>query len=423
MDINKPGWNQSDQQATAYDPNQQQYYGDGSTYYDPDQAVDPNQAYYPDPNTYPDAAAYYGYGQDGQAYPQDYAQDPNQAYYADPNAYQDPNAYTDPNAYVDPNAYQDPNAYVDPNNYTDPNAYYGYGQDGQAYPQDYAQDPNQAYYADPNAYQDPNAYTDLNAYVDPNAYQDPNAYTDPYYVTSTDHNAYYGQVDNVPALEASDLAYEVTPQEQAAEQELFSEPETKVIREIHEFPFEKIRSYFQTDFDSYNSRLTQLKDKLDNAIFSMRKAIDTVKENSANLQIMKQNFERQLKEQQTQRLTSNTDAEKIGAKINQLEERMQRLSRTMESVEWTKKEPRQEQFDPRFVDPRNFNNYVNNTDTMMSMFEKVLMMNLLRSTTPVQPPVQYFTPQPLTASPRPVYEEPISASFRRRGYRGDEFYE
>ncbi|MGV1743745.1 cytadherence-associated protein P65, partial [Mycoplasmoides pneumoniae] len=382
MDINKPGWNQSDQQATAYDPNQQQYYGDGSTYYDPDQAVDPNQAYYPDPNTYPDAAAYYGYGQDGQAYPQDYAQDPNQAYYADPNAYQDPNAYTDPNAYVDPNAYQDPNAYVDPNNYTDPNAYYGYGQDGQAYPQDYAQDPNQAYYADPNAYQDPNAYTDLNAYVDPNAYQDPNAYTDPYYVTSTDHNAYYGQVDNVPALEASDLAYEVTPQEQAAEQELFSEPETKVIREIHEFPFEKIRSYFQTDFDSYNSRLTQLKDKLDNAIFSMRKAIDTVKENSANLQIMKQNFERQLKEQQTQRLTSNTDAEKIGAKINQLEERMQRLSRTMESVEWTKKEPRQEQFDPRFVDPRNFNNYVNNTDTMMSMFEKVLMMNLLRSTTP-----------------------------------------
>ncbi|ADK87002.1 putative proline-rich P65 protein [Mycoplasmoides pneumoniae FH] len=407
MDINKPGWNQSDQQATAYDPNQQQYYGDGSTYYDPDQAVDPNQAYYPDPNTYPDAAAYYGYGQDGQAYPQDYAQDPNQAYYADPNAYQDPNAYTDPNAYVDPNAYQDPNAYVDPNNYTDPNAYYGYGQDGQAYPQDYAQDPNQAYYA----------------YVDPNAYQDPNAYTDPYYVTSTDHNAYYGQVDNVPALEASDLAYEVTPQEQAAEQELFSEPETKVIREIHEFPFEKIRSYFQTDFDSYNSRLTQLKDKLDNAIFSMRKAIDTVKENSANLQIMKQNFERQLKEQQTQRLTSNTDAEKIGAKINQLEERMQRLSRTMESVEWTKKEPRQEQFDPRFVDPRNFNNYVNNTDTMMSMFEKVLMMNLLRSTTPVQPPVQYFTPQPLTASPRPVYEEPISASFRRRGYRGDEFYE
>ncbi|WP_159201730.1 cytadherence-associated protein P65 [Mycoplasmoides pneumoniae] len=358
MDINKPGWNQSDQQATAYDPNQQQYYGDGSTYYDPDQAVDPNQAYYPDPNTYPDAAAYYGYGQDGQAYPQDYAQDPNQAYYADPNAYQDPNAYTD-----------------------------------------------------------------LNAYVDPNAYQDPNAYTDPYYVTSTDHNAYYGQVDNVPALEASDLAYEVTPQEQAAEQELFSEPETKVIREIHEFPFEKIRSYFQTDFDSYNSRLTQLKDKLDNAIFSMRKAIDTVKENSANLQIMKQNFERQLKEQQTQRLTSNTDAEKIGAKINQLEERMQRLSRTMESVEWTKKEPRQEQFDPRFVDPRNFNNYVNNTDTMMSMFEKVLMMNLLRSTTPVQPPVQYFTPQPLTASPRPVYEEPISASFRRRGYRGDEFYE
>ncbi|WP_284347585.1 cytadherence-associated protein P65, partial [Mycoplasmoides pneumoniae] len=302
-------------------------------------------------------------------------------------------------------------------------AYYGYGQDGQAYPQDYAQDPNQAYYADPNAYQDPNAYTDPNAYVDPNAYQDPNAYTDPYYVTSTDHNAYYGQVDNVPALEASDLAYEVTPQEQAAEQELFSEPETKVIREIHEFPFEKIRSYFQTDFDSYNSRLTQLKDKLDNAIFSMRKAIDTVKENSANLQIMKQNFERQLKEQQTQRLTSNTDAEKIGAKINQLEERMQRLSRTMESVEWTKKEPRQEQFDPRFVDPRNFNNYVNNTDTMMSMFEKVLMMNLLRSTTPVQPPVQYFTPQPLTASPRPVYEEPISASFRRRGYRGDEFYE
>nr|CAA84430.1 P65 protein [Mycoplasmoides pneumoniae FH] len=423
MDINEPGWNQSDQQATAYDPNQQQYYGDGSTYYDPDQAVDPNQAYYPDPNTYPDAAAYYGYGQDGQAYPQDYAQDPNQAYYADPNAYQDPNAYTDPNAYVDPNAYQDPNAYVDPNNYTDPNAYYGYGQDGQAYPQDYAQDPNQAYYADPNAYQDPNAYTDPNAYVDPNAYQDPNAYTDPYYVTSTDPNAYYGQVDNVPALEASDLAYEVTPQEQAAEQELFSEPETKVIREIHEFPFEKIRSYFQTDFDSYNSRLTQLKDKLDNAIFSMRKAIDTVKENSANLQIMKQNFERQLKEQQTQRLTSNTDAEKIGAKINQLEERMQRLSRTMESVEWTKKEPRQEQFDPRFVDPRNFNNYVNNTDTMMSMFEKVLMMNLLRSTTPVQPPVQYFTPQPLTASPRPVYEEPISASFRRRGYRGDEFYE
>lgn len=193
MDINKPGWNQSDQQATAYDPNQQQYYGDGSTYYDPDQAVDPNQAYYPDPNTYPDAAAYYGYGQDGQAYPQDYAQDPNQAYYADPNAYQDPNAYTDP-----------------------------------------------------------------------------------YYVTSTDPNAYYGQVDNVPALEASDLAYEVTPQEQAAEQELFSEPETKVIREIHEFPFEKIRSYFQTDFDSYNSRLTQLKDKLDNAIFSMRKAIKSV---------------------------------------------------------------------------------------------------------------------------------------------------